>query len=161
MSPRFPGPDGDPEPETDDKPKRAPAGRKRPEPATRKPSSPVSLQAQLAELLTGIGGAVAFANPTDGQIIASQAEPLASALDRLAKQNPAVRRVLQSLLIGGAWGEVLSVVAFGIVLPIAMNHNALPWQKKAGSAPLPPDVAAAFSGLRAQAEGADNEPRPE
>lgn len=161
MSPRtgptFPGPDGEPEAETEAPPKKGARPRPGTASPTRKPSSPASLQAQLAELITGLGGAVAFANPVDGQIIADQADALASALDRLAKQNPMVRRVLQSLLIGGAWGEVLSVVVLGVVLPIAMNHGALPWQKK--ETPLPTGVADLFAGLRSK--GTDSEPRAE
>jgi len=124
----FPEPDGEPELDDFVAPKtRKPAAKAKPK--ARTSSSPTSLQGQIKELVEAIGGGVSFINPDDGRIIVVQAEPLASALDRLAKQNPNVRRALQGLLVGGAWGEVLSIVLIGIALPIASNHQALPWQR--------------------------------
>lgn len=142
--PGFPEPDGEPEPELEAPARKTPARRK-PAAKPRAASAPTSLQGQLRELIEAVGGAISFINPEDGRIVTVQAEPLASALDRLAKQNPNVRRVLQGLLVGGAWGEVLSIVVIGILFPIASNHQALPWQRKARGGPeasLPPSPPA-------------------
>ena len=36
------------------------------------------------------------------------------------------------MMVGGAWGEVISILVIGIALPIAVNHGfEWPWQRAA------------------------------
>jgi len=98
--------------------------------SSEKRPSGASLEGQLLNLFEAIGGAVFIWNYRDGQIIAVQAAPLAKALNKLAQQNAKVKRLLQAMTTGGAWGEVMSIVVLGMVLPIAQNHGfEFPWQK--------------------------------
>lgn len=57
--------------------------------------------------------------------ITEHAPRLAEAWYKLAQKNPAVRRMLENLTTGSAWGGV--AVATGVtVLPLLAHHNALP-----------------------------------
>lgn len=125
MATKLPGPDGEPGPEKESKPK-AKAGSKPKASTPRK----TNLEKALVETINTLGGVVSFVNPADGQVIAVQAEPLAGALVRLSKQNAAVKRVLESMMVGGAWGEVIGILIMGIALPIAVNHGfKWPWEQ--------------------------------
>jgi hypothetical protein len=104
-----------PRAETAPKPKRG-----RPPGAAKAP-----LQKRLQEAFGAIGIVVSVRNEYDGTCILTGAERLSIALDNLAKQNPAVRRTLEAVLAGGAYGEVLFAVS-AILLPIAANHGVLP-----------------------------------
>lgn len=66
-------------------------------------------------------------NQADGTAIITGAENLAKALNNVAKDNAAVYRNLERMLTGSAWGSVF-VAAGAIALPIAANHNLLPFQ---------------------------------
>ena len=128
MANKLAGPDGEAGPEDAAKPE-AKAKAKQP-----KASAPrkTNLEKALIESINALDGVVSFVNPADGQVISVQAEPLAGALVRLSKQNAAVKRVLESMMVGGAWGEVLSILIIGIALPIAVNHGfEWPWQRSA------------------------------
>lgn len=58
-------------------------------------------------------------------IIAQRTPDLAKSLTALADENPAIKRTLNRMLEGSAWGGVaLSVAA--IVIPIAQHHNLVP-----------------------------------
>jgi hypothetical protein len=92
-------------------------------PRARKPRS--TLAPRLESLLGMVGIAVFAVNPIDGQAILTGAPELAAALDQLARENPAVKRVLEQLLATSAWGAVAMATA-KILLPIAANHELLP-----------------------------------
>jgi hypothetical protein len=69
---------------------------------------------------------VSLVNHTDGVAIIEGAEPLAVALNNVARDNDAVYRNLERLVTGSTWGGVFMALG-GILLPIAANHNLLPF----------------------------------
>lgn len=114
---------------------RAPQGRQDPvEPAPPKVSAPprakapraTSLEYRLTEFL-GMAS-IPFALQGDmycAHILATRTPELAKNLSALADENPGIKRVLNKMMEGSAWGGVaLSVVA--IVVPIAQHHQLLP-----------------------------------
>jgi hypothetical protein len=100
-----------------------------PKRADRKPSTgrKKSLKKPLADLFTNVGTGVALINQADGLAIINGADNLADALNNVAKDNDAVYRNLERMVTGSAWGGVFMALG-GILLPIAMNHNLLPFQ---------------------------------
>lgn len=105
---------------------------------------PKARSTQLKDRLAGtIGllGTLVFAvDQFDGTQILSRADQLATALDHLAQQNPSVRKVLESAMTGGAWGEVVLAVA-PLVVAIAAHHGLLPEQAGAIAQAIPVTAA--------------------
>jgi hypothetical protein len=105
---------------------------------TGRPSKDDVLQKQIADFVAvafGMGSAVTAG--TDGvgapgsvsadfAIVANQAQPLAAALVKVSKTNPAVRKALEMAVSTGAYSELATVVLAGIALPIMANHQLLP-----------------------------------
>lgn len=84
------------------------------------------LEQELVQMYSAL--ALPFAAVGDefcANVIAGNAETLASGWIDLAQQNPNVEKVLQSLVTGGAWGGVIMTHAF-VALPIAAHHNLIP-----------------------------------
>lgn len=79
------------------------------------------LKSSLTQMYTGIGMAVMPFDPACGRVVIENAETCAAALDELAKTNPAVRRVLMSLVTTSAWGAVIMAHA-PILMAVAMHH---------------------------------------
>ena len=101
-----------------------------PKRADRKPktgSRRKSLTRPLTDLITAIGTGVSLVNQADGIAIVTGAEPLAKALNNVAKDNATVYRNLERLVTGSAWGAVI-MAAGSILVPIAANHDLLPFQ---------------------------------
>lgn len=86
-----------------------------------------NLTKPLTEFFTTIGTMVTVVNHADGVAIINGSERLAESLNMVAKDNPTVYRNLERMLTGSAWGSVF-VAAGAIALPIAANHNLLPFQ---------------------------------
>lgn len=86
-----------------------------------------SLEQRLAGTI-GLVGTVVYALDTfDGQQILIRGDTLAKALDHLAAENPAVKRVLEAMMTGGAWGEVVMVIA-PMAVAILAHHGVIPEQ---------------------------------
>lgn len=83
------------------------------------------LRTQLLGTISLVGTVVFTIDPYDGQVILGRAEQVATALDHLAQQNPAVKRALLALTTGSSWGELVLAVA-PIVLAIAAHHGLVP-----------------------------------
>lgn len=103
--------------------------------ASSRPPRVGNLQKQLEQWF----GAMALIPSTMGdaysaQVIVSRSAYLAEAWADLAKQSPAVRRVLEGLVSGGAWGGAI-MASCSIVIPIASYHGLLP---QLGDQPLDP-----------------------
>lgn len=82
-----------------------------------------SLEAKLGEFFGSFS--LVFAATGDqycAEIIAARAPALASSWAELAKQNASVRRVLESLMEGSAWGAVI-LSTLGVAVPIAKHHG--------------------------------------
>lgn len=78
------------------------------------------LHASIVQLALIVG----VFNEADGQVIAQNADGLADGWANLAAHNPRVRRSLDRIMSGGAWGAALAptaAVAFGI----AANHGMI------------------------------------
>lgn len=113
--------------------KRAPTGRPRGRPPKAKLKD--SLQAQF----TIIGMSVYAFNHYDGERIMENSQALAESLGKLADENPRVRKVLEKMLMAGAWSEVGMAVA-PMLLPILANHRVLPpFMATVVGAPEPPE----------------------
>lgn len=109
----FERPKGTATPKVDTKPKAASGGRQAP------------LAGRLQEAIGGLGIMVALVNEVDGLAIIEGAERLSIALDKAAKQSPAVKRTLEAALTGGVWAEVAFATS-AIAFPIMVNHRLLP-----------------------------------
>lgn len=121
-------------PKTDRKPTKVTAPPK----TERKPRGgrPKSLKKPLEDLITSAGTTVALFNQVDGIAIVNGATDLATALNNVAKDNPTVHKNLTRLVTGSAWGSVFVAVS-AIALPIAANHNLLPFQIPGVAIPEP------------------------
>lgn len=86
-----------------------------------------SLEKRLTEMYVSIGTMVVVADLTCGTAIITSAPDTAAALDALAKENPKVKRALEKMLAGGAWGGVLMAHA-PIITTVLAHHNMLPAQ---------------------------------
>lgn len=85
-------------------------------------------QGELAKALTRTYGSVGMMLfPFDsqcGSTILENSEEMANSLEQLAKENDAVKRVLEKMVATGAWTAVI-----GAHLPVVMsiaNHHVLP-----------------------------------
>lgn len=90
-------------------------------PAARK----ASLEGRLNATIALVGTVVCAFDLYDGQAILARSEALSGALDRLALENPKIRRALEAAMNGGAWGEVVMVVA-PMAVAILCHHGILP-----------------------------------
>lgn len=72
-----------------------------------------------------------FGDIYSAQVISTRAEYLAEAYTDLAKQNPKVRKALEAMMSGGAWGGAIVATA-SVLIPIAGHHGLIPafdpWQ---------------------------------
>lgn len=124
--------------------KKAPAAPRGPG----RPSKRDQQTQQLTELfitLAGAGQVATMANPraqADFAIVANASPSVAAALVKLGEQQPAVAKLIETMTTTGAYGELLTVLVGGIVLPILANHGVLP-PGFAGMNATAPDVAAA------------------
>lgn len=59
--------------------------------------------------------------------VAGRAEPLAEAWYNLSRESPAVKRILERLTTGSAWGGV-AVATGATVLPLLVHHDLLPFE---------------------------------
>lgn len=113
-------------PKSDQKSRKSSGGRRK------------NLKKPLEDLFATIGTTVYAFNQVDGTVILQGAPNLAESLDALAREDERVRRVLERMLTGSAWGGVF-MAAGAIVLPIMDNHNLLP-VKIPGLTPDIPDA---------------------
>ena len=104
---------------------RKPKNARGPRPAkARKPVPPTprgGLRQPLEDMYTGLGLMMMPFDPHCGKIIIEAAPRCAETLDDLAKTNPAVRRILISIVTTSALGAVIMAHA-PILMAIAMHH---------------------------------------
>jgi hypothetical protein len=99
-------------------------------PAPRRASLESRLQGTIASLGTSVmvAGAVAGeAVSADGLLIVQAAPSLAAALDKIAKDNPAVAASLERMLTAGVWSGLI-VALLPVLVGIAGNHGLIPPQ---------------------------------
>jgi hypothetical protein len=58
----------------------------------------------------------------DGLLIIEHSEPIAKALDQLCAENPKVKKAIEKMLEGSAWGGVVFAVG-ALGFAIAENHG--------------------------------------
>jgi len=93
-------------------------------PKVRKPAPSMprgGLRKPLEDLYTGLGMMLMPFDPSCAKVIIEAAPKCAESLDDLAKTNPAVRRILISLVTTSAWGSVIMAHA-PIIMAVAMHH---------------------------------------
>jgi hypothetical protein len=104
-------------------------GKERKEPAAKKAAAPrrtasVKLEEKLEELFSALALPFMLAGDKHcADIIAQGAPKMASAWVTLADENPGVKRVLNKLTEGSAWGGVILSTA-AVAVPIAAHHGA-------------------------------------
>jgi hypothetical protein len=107
-------------------PRAAAAPAAGPEQADRRPASIRKIQDGLVQLFTLAGlGTSMFVDDFDGQVVVLNAERLARAWADLAQQSPTVRKALEALLMGSAWGSAIGTTAM-VALPILVRHGIAP-----------------------------------
>jgi hypothetical protein len=84
------------------------------------------LIAGLTSTVELLGVGVSFLDEYDGDIIHEKATIIAEAFVELSHHNPRVRKLLEQLVTGSAWGGVLMVLGTEVALPIAIHHGMLP-----------------------------------
>ena len=80
------------------------------------------LKAKLTQVYAFAGTAVFAFDPYCGRAILTSAESAAEAMDQLARENPAVKRVLEALVKTSALGTVIAA-HMPIIMAIAMHHG--------------------------------------
>ena len=85
------------------------------------------LRQAIERTLALVGTSVSMFEPFDGAVILAAAEDTAEALDRIAKDSPAVARVLNNLTAGGGGTPIALAMALApIAVPILHHHGLLP-----------------------------------
>jgi hypothetical protein len=87
------------------------------------------LEARLNDTVKTIGQFWQLKDPVCGGTLEIQSPQIAKSLDKLAKENPAVRRFLNKLMEGSAWGEVF-LAFFPLLAAIAIHHEMIPDEYK-------------------------------
>jgi hypothetical protein len=93
----------------------------------------------LTDLYVAVGTMLLPITYPVGTAFVQNAGPCAESLDELARTNPAVRKVLMSLLTTGAWGKVIAA-HFPIILAIGVTYSPAVRASLAGE-PLAPSTA--------------------
>jgi hypothetical protein len=118
---------GDHPPDFEAKPDEPPKPKREiPEPPKPRALRAAELESQLEDFF----GMIALGIMTTGDehcanVVATQAKPLSEAWAELAKKNTRVKRMIEMMLQGSAWGSVITVTA-ATVIPIAAHHGLYP-----------------------------------
>jgi len=118
---------------TDDKAPKS-AVRIDKKPTEKKPRTPsrTSIQKKVEGSVAGIELMVRLAGDEHcADVIEGGTERFAVSLQNLADQNPKVRKAIERMLEGGAWGEVI-FSGLAMVLPIVMHHLPVAGGEKSG-----------------------------
>lgn len=84
---------------------------------------PVNLQRKLEMMIVGMGLPFAAAGDEHCAMVFAQRGPVvAEAWANLANESPAVKRVLESMLKGGAWTGAIGATV-SLVIPVAAHHG--------------------------------------
>ena len=76
---------------------------------------------RLAGLYGSIGIVTFMFDPHCGQGILESADDTARSVDRLARENPAIRRIVESVLAGSAWAEFFA--AHAPIFKVVAEHH--------------------------------------
>lgn len=119
MADRAPKP-GAVKPPPESKPKPTPKRSAKP------PGRPRSLEGRLEAALMMMAGAPAMAGDFyTAQVLTNAAPEYARAWATLAQENAQVKKYLENLLKGGAWGEVI-MLTVAIAIPIGARYGIVP-----------------------------------
>lgn len=110
---------------------------------------PGALKAPLMKMYATIGMTTMAFDPVCGQAIIANAEQCAEAVEELARQNEAVRRIVYQLITTSAWGAVIGA-HLPLLFTIAVHHIPAMQQSEAArnvqtmmaQSPQPEDTAA-------------------
>lgn len=91
----------------------------------RRPASIRKIEDGLTNTFVLAGLGLSMIDAFDGQVIALNAKRLSRAWADLAQQSPQVRKALEALLGGSAWGAALGQTAM-VAVPILVRHGYAP-----------------------------------
>jgi hypothetical protein len=77
----------------------------------------------LVQLYGSVALGVNMFDPHCGAAIATNIETMATSMDQLAKENDSVRRVMEKLISGGAWGAVIAAHS-PVIIAVATHHGS-------------------------------------
>lgn len=77
----------------------------------------------LTELYTNMGSFLGMFDPQCSMVIITNAQAMAESLEKLAKDNPAIRAALMRVITGSVWGEVIAA-HMPVMMAITMHHTA-------------------------------------
>ncbi len=115
-------------PRTDGKPKTdtPPPRQQQAEPKRRRPPWAPKLEAQIADAYRAIGAGFAMTGDEfSSALIGSQAPALATAWVELAERDANVRKTLERLMSGSAWGSIV-MMHIMIIFPILAHRDLIP-----------------------------------
>lgn len=123
---------------------------KTPKPTPPKPRAG-ALKKPLMEMYGSIGMAVSMFDPQCGFAVMQNAEKCAEAMEGLARENEAVRRVVMNMIQTSVWGQVLAAHS-PIIFAIAAHHVP-----KIANSPIGQMQAATFQAMQEKSRQADAE----
>lgn len=97
----------------------------------KKPDRFAKMHDELLEQLSGMGLFVSTMNEQDGMVILARADPLATKIVAVARQNPAVYKALKRYLEGSVYAVLAAEIGL-IANAIAANHGINPMATIAG-----------------------------
>jgi hypothetical protein len=117
--------------------------REKPEPKPRKEPKPRTppLQKKLEEFFSAPALMFSFTGDDyPAQIVAMRTPMMAEAWYELSKQNAGVKRILERLTEGGAWGMV-TISSLAVVVPILQYYDVIPGNDPFAAVMPSPDAA--------------------
>jgi hypothetical protein len=116
-----------------DKPKGGSSGRQERKPTGRPPGrsnagskTVIAIEEGLTDLFSGLAlAAQVQGNDVAYVVLTSRGPKVAKAWAELARQNASVRRVLERMMTGGAWGGVI-LSSISLAMPLAQSYGVLP-----------------------------------
>ena len=115
------------------------------------------MEPKLREFFGSLALIAAAAGDSYGaQVISLRTDDLAHSWAKLAEANPTIRRLLEALTSGGAYGEAIMVTG-SVVIPILWRHGVVPdelgYPVAVTAAPEPTEELLASIRAKAAAEG--------
>ena len=114
-----------PPPKRDDKPPPSSNGPGRPK-GTANRGTVANIENTITEFLNGVALAFSFqGNDVCAVVFTHRGPKVAAAWAELARQNPNVRKTLERLMQGGAWGGV-AISTISLLMPIGQYYEVIP-----------------------------------
>ena len=83
------------------------------------------IEERLTELVAMAAVFTTYRNEYDGMVVAAKAPDVVTNLMRLAQENPRIKKLLDTLVLGSTYAELVASLG-AVAIPIMVNHNMLP-----------------------------------